>query len=110
MKKTSPQPGLVIDDSAASGPVVVDLSAGGGSPQKVLGSAFNDLLTSSVQGAAELIGNAGNDTFVSLGSADTMTGGAGGDVFTFASPTATGGVIIDFQSTTDSIDLRPVLA
>ncbi len=44
-----------------------------------------------------------------------LTGDAGGDVLIFASPTATGDEISDFQSNTDSsntdsIDMLPVLS
>src|SRR5260221_304921 len=98
---------VTLDDSNASGPVTLDL---GTAAATVLGSAFNDLVTGSPAGGDALFGNAGNDTLVSTGSRDTLTGGAGGDVFSFASATATGSVITDFQSTTDGIDLRPVLA
>ncbi|MEJ0068163.1 MAG: hypothetical protein WDO24_04885 [Pseudomonadota bacterium] len=76
----------------------------------IIGTALNDLLSDTATGSTALIGNAGNDTLVSQGSHDTLTGGMGGDVFTFASATATGSVITDFQSDTDGIDLRPVLA
>ncbi|MEJ0068164.1 MAG: hypothetical protein WDO24_04890 [Pseudomonadota bacterium] len=100
----------MIDDSGASGAVTVDLGAPGIAAKTVIGSAFNDLLTGSSLGGTVFVGNAGNDTLMSQGSQDTLTGGAGGDVFTFTSATATGSVITDFQSDTDGIDLRPVLA
>src|SRR5205814_1589460 len=97
-------------DSGAPAAVTVDLATVAPTITTVLGSAYSDTLIGRTAGGGVLIGNAGNDTIVSTGSADTMTGGTGGDVFAFASATATGSLITDFESTTDSIDLRPVLA
>src|SRR5471032_781053 len=94
-----------IDDRNATNAVVVDLSTPGSTANQVLGSAYNDSITGGSQGSETLIGNGGNDTLVSQGSNDLLTGDTGGDVFTFASATATGSVITDFQSTTDGIDL-----
>jgi serralysin len=99
----------VIDDSHASGPVTVDLTATP-SVTQVIGSVYSDLLTGSPQGGDLLIGGGGNDTLVSQGSHDTLSITAGGDTFGFANPAATGDVITHFQSNTDSIDMRPALA
>jgi len=71
------------------------LNAGGG----------NDTLTGG-GGSDTLIGGAGNDVLNGDGN-DSLSGGTGADFFVFASaPGAlTGGVIVDFASASDKIDL-----
>src|SRR5258708_4045962 len=101
---------VIIDDSGATAAVTVDLGQAVAPINTVLGSAFNDLLTGSPHGGDLLVGGGGNDTLESCGSQDTLSVTSGGDVFAFANPSTTGDVITHFQSCTDAIDLRPVLA
>jgi Ca2+-binding RTX toxin-like protein len=103
-----PAPAVDINDSAATAPVSVDLGATG--QHSVLGSMFNDTLSGGTGGGALLMGNDGNDILTSQGANDTLIGGNGGDIFTFTTPAAGGSVITDFGSSTDGIDLRPLLA
>lgn len=50
--------------------------------ERILGSAFNDMLTGD-DGGNELRGNAGNDTLTGGAGDDTLIGGAGNDTYVF---------------------------
>ena len=58
---------------------------------------------------SKLIGDAGNDTLVSVGGVDTMTGGAGADMFRFDAMPSKTATITDFVQGTDKLDFRTLL-
>jgi trimeric autotransporter adhesin len=101
--------------------VVVDLAAGtirgGGEAgagsasvmgvERVIGAAFNDVLSGS-SGADSFDGREGNDTLSGMGGNDTLIGGAGNDSFVFATApsSANADQISGFVSGTDKLQLE----
>lgn len=103
--------------SGSSVAVHVDLSGGAGtggdaqgdaliSIEKLVGSAFNDILTGS-DGANVITGGAGADVIEGLRGNDTLSGGAGADRFVFNSALGASNIdiISDYSLTDDRIRL-----
>ena len=111
--------GTVIGLACVTG--VEEISSGGNAGVILRGNAAANLLDFSVitltgiqrieggGGADTIIGSAGADVIVGGVGRDALTGGAGAETFVFASLAETGptapGLIRDFQSGTDHIDL-----
>ena len=88
---------------------VENLSLVGTTAQTGIGNSLNNVITSNgVQ--ASLNGGAGADTLIATGNADTLTGGAGNDVFSIAKVPTTPVLITDFTAGQDKLDLHTLLA
>jgi hypothetical protein len=87
---------------------VENLVLTGNALQTGLGNDLNNVLTANSVGSS-LNGGAGNDVLISVGGADTLTGGAASDTFRFEHTGAKPAVITDFTHGQDVIDLEKLL-
>jgi Ca2+-binding RTX toxin-like protein len=73
----------------------------------LIGGAGDDILDSGGGGSDRLYGGAGNDRLIARGGwTTTLEGGAGSDIFEIAAGASGSGIITDFTTGTDKIDLR----
>lgn len=72
------------------------------------GNDLDNVLTGSASDDV-LYGMGGNDRLIGGGGIDVLIGGAGRDVFRATSLADAGDVVVDFQSGTDRLDLRPIV-
>ena len=84
-----------------------DILRGGKGNDRLNGGVGNDRLNGS-QGNDRLIGGRGDDRLVGGLGKDTLTGGAGRDVFVFKNTAANSDAIVDFDRSSDLIDLRGI--
>lgn len=88
---------------------VENLQLNGSGPQTGTGNAGNNILLASAWNEAHLFGGAGDDTLVAKHGPATLTGGTGADSFRFDELPWQAGHVTDFQSGTDTLDLRNLL-
>lgn len=103
--------GSVVYNSPSfrGGSVRDDILTGGNRNDVFNGGAGNDQLRGR-QGNDRLVGGAGNDVLVGGLGNDVLIGGAGRDRFVYGSAQDGGDRIINFSTTEDVIDLRPIFA
>lgn len=87
---------------------VENLQLTGTGAQVGIGNDMNNVMTTNGI-RSELSGGAGNDTLISLGGTDTLTGGAGADVFRFDKLPVNPVKVTDFVAGVDKLDLSNLL-
>ena len=96
-------------DDQISGLAGNDQINGASGKDRVKGGAGDDLLLGG-KGEDRLVGNTGNDVIVGGAGNDVLMGSAGSDLFVFNALTEGNDSILDFNSTTDLIDLRSIFS